>query len=620
MKLKFLLFLVGLMFFLLPKNTYASDDNFDISANSTYGIHEDGVTTLTQNISIKNRSEYYYTPSYSISIGFKNIENIQAFGTEGSIPFTLDDSNPDNKNIKLTFTQKHTGLGAINNFTIRFDTKDITKKQGNVWEVSIPGIASPSDFTFYNSTITVPKNFGPPKIIKPQKNTSNNRTVTFSKDETGKAGIFLIYGEKQYYSFSLLYHISNPNLFPVKTEIALPPQTNYQNVILTSFSVPPTNVNRDKDGNWIAQYHLFPQQKETITIKGMVEILSEASEDQISDAQIITYLKPQKYWEIKDNEIQKTAEILKTPHEIYDFVTSNLAYNYEKVSGENKRLGAKETLLDKKNSVCLEFTDLFVALARAAGIPARGVEGFGYTENSKLRPLSLVDDVLHSWPEYYDKEKRKWIMVDPTWGNTTRGMDYFNTLDFEHIAFVIKGYDSEYPIPAGGYKFENKSKDVNVQFANASDFKPSESLTFSDTFPNYIFPGITLDGSFIIKNTGNTPIANKNVTITSSIGAAKQFFIDYIPPQGFKIINLTYRDLPFLTNRSLPITIQIEKFTYTKKVTVSLIPDLTLFLLFGGIIGGSITVAIITYYTGSLYIQRRKRQNTLRGKSQKPKE
>jgi len=616
MKIKFLSLLVCLLFFLLPKNTYAVDNNFDISANSTYDIHEDGITTLTQNISIKNNTEYYYTPSYSISIGFKNIENIQAFGTEGSIPFTLDDSNPENKNIKLTFTQKHTGLGTVNNFTIRFDTKDITKKQGSVWEVSIPGIAKPEDFTFYNSTVAVPSDFGPPEIIKPQKNTNNQKAVTFSKDETGKAGIFLIYGEKQYYSFSLLYHISNPNFFPVKTEVALPPQTNYQNVIITSFSAPPANVSRDKDGNWIAEYHLFSQQKETISIKGLVEISPEAGDSQVSDAQIAAYLKPQKYWEVTDSEIQKIAPSLKTPQDIYDFVTSNLTYNFDKVSGENKRLGAKGALLDKKNSVCLEFTDLFVTLARAAGIPARGVEGFGYTENSKLRPLSLVDDVLHSWPEYYDKEKHKWIMVDPTWGNTTRGMDYFNSLDFEHIAFVIKGYDSQYPIPAGGYKFENKSKDVEVKFADANDFKPQENLAFNDTFPNFIFPGLNLSGSFIVKNTGNTPIINKNVTVTSSIGTARQFFIDYIPPAGFKTINLTYKGFPFLTNRSLPIT--IEKFTYTKKVTVSLIPDLAIFLIFGGIFGGSITVAIITYYTGSLYIQRRKRQDTLRGKSQKP--
>jgi len=54
------------------------------------------------------------------------------------------------------------------------------------------------------------------------------------------------------------------------------------------------------------------------------------------------------------------------------------------------------------NAVCLEYTDLFVTLARAAGIPSRSIEGFAYTKNSRLRPLSLVDDVLHAWVQYYD--------------------------------------------------------------------------------------------------------------------------------------------------------------------------------------------------------------------------
>ena len=57
----------------------------------------------------------------------------------------------------------------------------------------------------------------------------------------------------------------------------------------------------------------------------------------------------------------------------------------------------------------MEFTDLFVAIARAAGIPARESVGYAYTTNSRLRPLSLVTDVLHAWPEYYDADKKIWV-------------------------------------------------------------------------------------------------------------------------------------------------------------------------------------------------------------------
>ena len=113
-------------------------------------------------------------------------------------------------------------------------------------------------------------------------------------------------------------------------------------------------------------------------------------------------------------------------------------------------MGALSALNNPTSAVCLEFTDLFVALSRAAGIPAREIDGYAYTNNAHDRPLSLTEDVLHAWPEYYDFDKKAWIMVDPTWGNTTGGIDYFNALDFDHIAFVIKGENSGYPIPAGG--------------------------------------------------------------------------------------------------------------------------------------------------------------------------
>ncbi|NCC70435.1 hypothetical protein EOM09_02540, partial [bacterium] len=39
------------------------------------------------------------------------------------------------------------------------------------------------------------------------------------------------------------------------------------------------------------------------------------------------------------------------------------------------------------SSICTDFTDLFITLARAKGIPAREVQGFAYTNNSKIKPI-----------------------------------------------------------------------------------------------------------------------------------------------------------------------------------------------------------------------------------------
>ena len=614
---KIVILLFFIIFFLFPHQIFAQEPNFDISISSNYEVKNDRLTRLTQNVSIKNKTDYYFTPTYSISVGFKNIQNIVAFGENGPIPFTLDEADPENKNIKLTFEKRYAGLGVSNNFTLRLDTTDIASKRGNIWEVSIPGVSSPDDFASYNTTVSTPQDFGIPKIVKPQKEFTSPGKVAFNKNEIGQSGIYMLYGDNQYYSFELSYHISNPNLFPVKTEIALPPKTNYQNVLITSFSQKPTDVSLDKDNNWIAQYSLFPQQRLSVVVKGLVEVLEAPEKEELSSEQIKSLTKPGKYWESNAQTVKKASESLKTPQDVYRYVIENLSYNFAKVTGDNKRLGALNSLKNPKNSVCLEFTDLFVALARASGIPARAVEGYAFTNNSSLRPLSLLEDVLHSWPEYYDFDSKKWIMVDPTWGNTTKGLDYFNTLDFEHIAFVIKGEDSTYPIPAGGYKFDRKSKDVLIKFAKKADFEINEKIEITDDFPSFVFPGLSLTGSFKIRNTGNSFITNKTAIITGIDGEKKAYIISDLPPGGLKSINLNFEKTPFLTNQKKSLKIQIDKFSHTKKVTISFIPDLNFLLLFGGIISGSITIAIITYHTGSVLIQRHKRKDTLRGKSKR---
>lgn len=604
-----------LVFLLSPHNLYAKDDNFDISVESKYTVHETGMTTVSQTIHIKNKTEFYYTPTYTISIGFSDIENVEAYNSDGVIPTTIDSAGVSTKSIKLSFPKRYAGLSTTNTFTLKFDTKDIAKKQGNIWEVTIPGIAKPEDFTSYKTTIDAPESFGEASVVKPRVEKIDESQIVLDKDRIGRAGVYILYGQKQYYNFTVRYNISNPNLFPVKTEIALPRQTNYQNVIISSFSTPPGDVVRDKDGNWLASYRLSPQQKQTIVVKGVVEVFAAPEKEEVSKDTAKEYMLSRKYWDAGSPVVIKASENLKTPRDIYDFVEKTLSYNFSKVATDNLRLGGKGALLSPKNSVCLEFTDLFVSLARAKGIPARSVEGYAYTENSKLRPRSLANDILHAWPEYYSESEKRWIMVDPTWGNTTKGMDYYESFDFSHITFVIKGQDSEYPIPAGGYKFDNTSKDVEVKFAQPSEFSAHRKIGITDNFPNFAFPKTTLQGTFDIKNEGNVPLENMIVNMKTNRNTSRQFLIDYIPPGGTRKITTSFSDVPFLTNGNEVITMQIGNEKYVKTIKISFIPDVTQLLFIGGILSGSIIVAAITFRTGSVLVQRRKRKDSVRRES-----
>jgi hypothetical protein len=65
------------------------------------------------------------------------------------------------------------------------------------------------------------------------------------------------------------------------------------------------------------------------------------------------------------------------------------------------------TVLDNKAGDCTEHALLFVALARAVGLPAREVGGVAFVEGDK--PLFG----WHAWAEVYDGTQ--WVSVDPTW-------------------------------------------------------------------------------------------------------------------------------------------------------------------------------------------------------------
>ncbi len=226
----------------------------------------------------------------------------------------------------------------------------------------------------------------------------------------------------------------------------------------------------------------------------------------------------------------------------------------------------------------MEFTDLFIALARAAGIPAREIVGYAYTTNSRLRPLSLVADVLHAWPEYYDSEKQTWIPIDPTWANTTGGVNYFDKLDFNHITFAIHGFSSELPYAAGFYKRSGKnSKDVMVRFAQGSFTSlPTAKLTPGFSLPKVFPAGFTTSGHVTIENTSGVAAEDVDVSIETSFSPF--FFkkrIARIPPFGKFSIPLSFPIDNYLQSEKGVITATVNGEVINNYIDIQ--PALALF-------------------------------------------
>lgn len=593
------------MFFIFfyPSSVFALS-NFKTDYNVSYNVLENALTHVTFDVKFTNQTSQYYASSYSMQVGFKNIENVLARDPDGKITPVVTKNN-DGNNIEIAFNKKVAGLGLQLFFTISFDTRDIVQKSGKIWDINIPGgLAKQTEYNSFNVKVIVPKFLGNPSYIKPEIGKFDGTNLYFTKEELGESGISISFGSEEIYNFDLSYHLKNPNLFSIRTEIALPPSTNYQDVEISDIDPKPQNVILDKDGNWLAQYILTPSKKIDVRVKGKAKMQLRPKKEELSEEELKEYLKEQPFWQTTNSAIKDLSLKLKTPYAIYQYIVKNLTYDFERVQAEKPRAGALEALKNPSSAVCLEFTDLFVALSRAMGIPARAVNGFAYTKNSKERPLSLLKDVLHAWPEYYDLDLKTWVMVDPTWGNTTGGVDYFYTLDFDHFAFVILGTNSSYPFPAGAYKVStNKTaKDVNVEFGDNFDL-PNKTLSISEDFPKTYFSGVNIQGNILIKNVGNVLSDSQTVTLSSDFlkPTKQKIYFGKIPPFGSVSIPVSFKSPSFLTNKKDNIKIAINENYIAKEIRIS--PFIVnKWTIGGGIALASIIIAvtIIIYKAGNL--------------------
>lgn len=542
----FIYFLSGIIFFSLLSKIQAADE-IETKYDFYYRVNPNGVVNVSQKISLTNKISAVYASQYSFALPMTAVKNIKAFDGEG--PCRTEVKQESNSTlITVYFNQQVVGIEKTLTFNLDFDSLETAQKEGDVWEIIIPKIANLNHVDDYNLTLAIPVSFGNPAFIRPspieEKDEDNFKVYRFVKSQNIEGGVLATFGLFQTFDFTLFYHLQNPNLSSGETEIALPPDTAFQQISYQKIEPKPINIRVDEDGNWLAKYRLKPKEKIKITLTGQVKILAKPQQGfPLPDSQILEKnLQPDTFWEVNDPQIKELASKLKTARAIYDFIVENLNYNFERVGEEPQRLGAIQTLNNPDQAICMEFSDLFVALARAAGIPARAVDGFAYTEDSRLRPLSLMIDVLHVWPEYYDEDKKAWIPVDPTWGKTTGGIDYFSQTDLRHFAFAIHGENSQTPYPAGSYKLPGSlGKDIQVAFGDYQQEKSTPDLKLTFNLPEKIFWGKSKKGEILIQNKGQKAAYEVGVEIENQGLDLISFYdkeIKIIPPFSSREIQL----------------------------------------------------------------------------------
>lgn len=543
--------------------------SFEINSEANYTLSDLGHVDVLYEIEIKNNETTTSASELNLTLNSITPEDLKVYNDKTDLKFEV--KNQDKSKILLIkLDQGAVGLDTTQKFNISFRDKTLVSKSGEVWEVNIPRLDSPDLFNSFDVRIITPQSFGKLSFITPEpksKLEKDSQTVFYFDKQKLVNGVHLAFGNSQVFSFDITYHLENPLIINSKTEIAIPTDTSYQTVYFDQIQPEPDSVYRDEDGNFMARYNLLPRERLDVRVLGYVEIFSTVvRKTPMTQDYLNKNLLESQYWQVNDPNIQKIANELPDIQSIYNYVVDSLVYDFDKVSPVAKRVGATQTLAFPKNAICMEFTDLFIALARAKGIPAREINGFAYTDNSELQPLSLVADVLHSWPEYWDKNKQVWVAVDPTWENTS-GADYFTKFDLRHFAFVTHGVSSDIPTSPGSYKLgTNPAKDIFISIAGLPAYtKKDLELKLTSNKLN-------------LKNTTNTTIYHLPVKIFFDYKLVYEKEIEYLLPYETKEIDI---EMPYkLLGIGTPDKISVQVLEQTSELFVNkrnlIIRDLSL--------------------------------------------
>jgi len=598
------LFLAAIFFISFPYYKVAASTDIATSVNVNYAITEAGQAQATYHISLVNQSASTYVTQYTLELPSNRIKDIKAFN-EKEEPLTFTSTTTDTSTVIL-FNLKDpiVGKNKQNVIKLTYINPDISQKVGNILEINLPKVDDTHQYTSYTAQVIVPATFGTPSLISPQTHIQENDTtltrIKFNQ-ESLQQGALILFGNEQYYRLTTGIKLENPSITPIETQFALPPDTPYQKVFINNLNPSPKNLKTDADGNWLATYQLEAKQALPIYMDFSFIIYNRPAHSiNNQDLDLNQFTAPQKFWETTDAKVKELTPTLTTSQDIYTYLLNNFQYDYSRLDNQSThRLGVGQALLNPKNSLCLEFSDTFITLARSQGIPARLLTGYAYTQNPNRKPLSLVQNTLHAWPEYYDLETTSWRAIDPTWGHTTSGIDYFHSFDFNHIVFAINGLDSESPEPLGLSPSSPENLKVTVL-----DQKPEARIHLT---PHLKTPwttklGLTHNLELILENTSNTALYNETITLSANGIPFHSEVIKSSLPSSTSTHKLQLTSLPKHTN-----TITLSLYGQTNTATLNRPPAFTGLLIFALTTTVAAALAIITYHRRSLLVSRERK-------------
>jgi hypothetical protein len=269
----------------------------------------------------------------------------------------------------------------------------------------------------------------------------------------------IFYNNPRKYRVEFSSTLSNRGFTPDRLYVYLPRPVEWdgqQGVVIEDISPRPAKQGMDPVfGNGLLYWDLlsgWPGSGQSLEYRVVFSFTAYATTAQINpqdvrpydpaDPLVARYTRPEPFIESTDPQIVAIATSVAAgetnPYflagRLYHYVVDNAHYA---LVGRGL-LGAK-ALLDNGEGECGDFSALFIALARARGIPARPVVGYWAISGKNQ---------THVWAEFY-LEGIGWVPVDPTIGQQSDAKEayYFGSMDNQRV-ILEKGFNIPLDPPA----------------------------------------------------------------------------------------------------------------------------------------------------------------------------
>lgn len=480
----------GFVVFALPRSVNAEIINK--TTDRTFEVLSDRVH-VTEKSAIKVIDPRYLVPAGSeeVFIVFNPIiddeqaqERIQKTlptvkvtnGSGTAVPFT---TRVNGQNIEIV-VKLATSIQFNQTRTLQaeYDSFALLNKAGAIYDLYIPTFAKEFQFEDNNTkrvistAVNIPKTLGPINFVNPKKtpkDLGDKLQYTYTQQELTGTVSWLQIGNKQFYKFDIRQPYTGtsnvPGLFNTYNVI-LPRDivsgALNQKIHFTQVSPTPEVVFHDENDNLIAKFALPASETGEIIVSGYAEVTENNQFDikysgDLSDLNsnvLGANIAPAEFWEVDSSAIQAKASELKGSEtnvynlisKTYQYVVDQIDYSEVKRFGINERQGALKTLQGGA-AVCMEYSDLFIALMRAQGVPARAAFGYGYD----TRATNGID-TAHQWAEVYLPAQDTWVSIDTTWGES--GTDVIGG-NLNHFFKYVANESPNEPAPVSASYYGN---------------------------------------------------------------------------------------------------------------------------------------------------------------------